>query len=133
MNVRPYEVEFLGKASQIPDDLWDTCFHPPGEGRWWYQALEQSGIDDQFTLFYALIKDLGSPVGIAPLFVMDIPVEQVAPQEFLRLLRLMGPYLSALRSSMKPKSPSFPMSICALHCSLFKSRWKRKPRSFVLL
>jgi hypothetical protein len=73
MNVRPYEVEFLGKVSQIPDDLWDTCFHPPGEGLWWYQALEQSGMDDQFTLFYGLIKDLGSPVGIAPLFGMDIP------------------------------------------------------------
>jgi hypothetical protein len=96
MNVRPYEVEFLGKASQIPDDLWDICFHPPGEGRWWYQALEQSGIDDQFTLFYALIKDLGSPVGIAPLFVMDIPVEQVAPQEFLRLLRLMGKFVPSV-------------------------------------
>jgi hypothetical protein len=66
------------------------CFHPPGEGRWWYEALEQSGIDDQFTLFYGLIKDLGCPVGIAPLFVMDIPVEEVAPSIFLRLIRLIG-------------------------------------------
>jgi hypothetical protein len=90
MNVRPYEVEFLGKASEIPDDLWNTCFHLPGEGRWWYEALEQSGIEDQFTLFYALIKDLGCPVGIAPLFVMDIPVEEVAPREFLQLLRFLG-------------------------------------------
>jgi len=90
MNVQPYEVEFLGKISQIPDDLWDTCFHPPGEGRWWYEALEQSGIDDQFTLLYGLIKDLGRPVGIAPLFVMDIPVEEVAPRIFLRLIRLIG-------------------------------------------
>jgi hypothetical protein len=90
MNEQPYEVEFLRKASQIPDDLWDTCFQVPGEGRWWYEALEQSGIEDQFTLFYGLIKHLGRPVGIAPVFSMDIPVEQVAPQEFLRLLRLIG-------------------------------------------
>ena len=85
-----YEVEFLSEASQIPTDLWDTCFQPPVEGRWWYEALEQSGIDDQFTFLYGLIKHLGSPIGIAPAFVMDVPVEEVAPQEFLRLLRLIG-------------------------------------------
>ena len=85
-----YEVEFLSKASQIPADLWDTCFQPPVEGLWWYEALEQSGIDDQFTFLYGLIKHLGSPIGIAPAFVMDMPVEEVAPQEFLRLLRLIG-------------------------------------------
>jgi hypothetical protein len=37
-----------------------------------------------------LIKHFGCPVGIVPVFVMDVPVEQVAPQEFLRLLRLVG-------------------------------------------
>jgi uncharacterized protein len=52
MNVQPYEVEFVRKTSQIPDDLWETCF--PGEGRWWYEALEQSGIDDQFTFLLPL-------------------------------------------------------------------------------
>ncbi|HEV3209387.1 MAG TPA: GNAT family N-acetyltransferase [Chthoniobacterales bacterium] len=90
MNVQPYEVEFLKKASQIPNCLWDACFQVPGEGRWWYEALEQSGIDDQFSFFYGLIAHLGCPVGIAPAFLMDMPVEQVAPQAFLRLLRLIG-------------------------------------------
>ena len=90
MNLVPYEVEFLKKSTQIPNGLWDACFHVPGEGRWWYEALDQSGIDDQFTFFYGLIKHLGCPVGIAPIFTMDVPVEQVAPHEFLRLLRLVG-------------------------------------------
>ena len=85
-----YEVEFLRKASQIPNELWDACFHCPGEGRWWYEALDQSGIEDQFTFFYGLIRRLGSPVGIAPVFTMDMPVEQVAPEVFLRLFRLVG-------------------------------------------
>ena len=53
MNRQPYEIELLKKASQIPDDLWDACFQPPTEGRWWYEALEQSGIDDQFIFFMA--------------------------------------------------------------------------------
>jgi Acetyltransferase (GNAT) domain len=85
-----YEVEFLRKASQIPNDLWDACFHGPGEGRWWYEALDQFGIEDQFTFFYGLIRRLGCPVGIAPVFTTDMPVEQVAPQVFLRLFRLVG-------------------------------------------
>jgi hypothetical protein len=45
MNGQRYEVEFLRRASQIPDDLWDTCFRAPGEGRWCYEALEQSAAD----------------------------------------------------------------------------------------
>jgi len=90
MNVQPYEAEFLETASQIPDDLWDICFQPPSASRWWYEALERSGIDDQFTFFYGLLKHLGCPVGIAPVFAMDIPVEQVAPREFLRLIQLLG-------------------------------------------
>ena len=90
MNLHSYKVEFLETASQIPNDLWEACFQPPAEGRWWYETLDQSGIEDQFTFFYGLIKHIGCPVGIAPVFVMDVPVEQVAPQEFLRLLRLVG-------------------------------------------
>jgi hypothetical protein len=96
MNVEPYEIEFLETASQIPDDLWDTCFQPPSAGRWWYAAIERSGIDDQFTFFYGLIKHLGCPVGIAPVFAMDIPVEQVAPREFLRLIQLIGKIWSSV-------------------------------------
>jgi Acetyltransferase (GNAT) domain len=90
MNLHAYEVEFFKRASQIPNGLWEACFQPPAEGLWWYETLDQSGIDDQFTIFYGLIKHLGRPVGIAPIFVMDLPVEEFAPQEFLRLLRLVG-------------------------------------------
>ena len=90
MNLHAFEVEFFETASQIPKELWDALFQPPAAGCWWYETLDQSGIEDQFTFFYALIIHLGCPVGIAPVFVMDVPVEQVAPQEFLRLFRLVG-------------------------------------------
>ena len=98
MNLQAYEVEFLETASQIPNGLWDACFQPPAEGRWWYEALDQSGIEDQFTFLYALINHFGSPVGIAPAFFMDVPVDQVAPQEFLRLLRLVGKIMPSVLS-----------------------------------
>ena len=90
MSLHAYRVEFFERASQIPNGLWDACFPPPAEGRWWYETLDQSGIEDQFTLFYGLIEHLGHSVGIAPGFVMDLPVEKVAPEGFLRLLRLVG-------------------------------------------
>jgi Acetyltransferase (GNAT) domain len=89
-DLHAYQVEFFETASQIPNDLWDACFQPPAEGRWWYEALEQSDIEDQFSFFYGLIKHLASPVGIAPIFMMDVPIDRVAPQQFLRLLRLVG-------------------------------------------
>jgi hypothetical protein len=39
------------------------CLLPtPAEGGWWYEALDQSGIEDQFTFFYGLIEDLSRPV-----------------------------------------------------------------------
>jgi hypothetical protein len=98
MNLHAYQVEFFETASQIADDLWEACFQLPAEGRWWYEALEQSGIDDQFTFFYGLIKHLGRSVGIVPVFVMDLPVEQVAPQQFLRLLRLVGKIVPSVLS-----------------------------------
>ena len=90
MNLHAYEIEFLETASQIPNDLWEACFQPPAEGRWWYESLDQSGIEEQFTFFYGWIRHLGRSIGIAPVFLMDLPIEEVAPQKFLRLLRLIG-------------------------------------------
>jgi Peptidogalycan biosysnthesis/recognition len=98
MNPQPYEIEFVETASRIPDNLWETCFQPPAEGRWFYETLEQSGIEDQFTFFYGLIKHLGSPAGIAPIFLMDVPVDEVAPQTFLWLLRVVGKIVPSVLS-----------------------------------
>src|SRR5260370_18647192 len=89
MNLQAYEVEFLETASQIPNDLWDACFQPPAEGRWWYEALDQSSIDDQFAFFYGLIKNLGCPVGKSPAFFIDLPLVQAPPPAVFRLLRLL--------------------------------------------
>ena len=98
MRVNGFQVVFLERASQIPIGLWDACFQPPAEGRWWYEALDRSGIEDQFTFLYALINHFGSPVGIAPVFFMDVPVDQVAPREFLRLVRLVGKIMPSVLS-----------------------------------
>ena len=95
MRENGFQVEFLETASQIPIGLWDACFQPPAEGRWWYEALDQSGIEDQFTFLYALINHFGSPVGIAPAFFMDVPVDQVAAANTKKALPRMSTICNA--------------------------------------
>ena len=90
--IRPseaYAVTFVNSASEIPDQLWAT-FSPPLEGRWLYEALEQSDLDSQFTFLYARISRNGVPVGVAPAFVMDVPIEQVTPEALLKPLRTLA-------------------------------------------
>lgn len=83
-------VGFVSKAAEIDAALWEACFPAPLEGRWWYETLERSRLEDQFRFLYAVIRDGDSPVGIAPLFVMRFPVSLVAPGALKPLLPLLG-------------------------------------------
>lgn len=83
-------VGFLSRAGEIDAALWETCFPPPLEGRWWYETLERSRLEDQFRFLYAVIRKGDAPVGIAPLFVMNFPVSLVAPDALKPLLPLIG-------------------------------------------
>jgi hypothetical protein len=72
-------IDFVGRAADIDDALWNECFPPPREGRFWYHALDRCGLEDQFTFFYGLISCEGKNVGIAPCFLHDVPITLVAP------------------------------------------------------
>ena len=94
-------VRIVASAAEIPEALWDACFPPPLEGRWWYQALEASGLDDQFTFAYALIHADERPVGIAPLFVMTVPLGLAVPEWLRPILSIparMLPFLADPRT-----------------------------------
>lgn len=97
MTDRAVSVRWVQSADAIPEELWEQCFPPPLEGRWWYAALERAGIDDQFTFFYALLMRGGNSIGIAPAFLMDVPLDIVAPPSLARLLRSLGAYFPRLR------------------------------------
>jgi len=73
-------VEFAAGLQEIEGDLWRKCFPPPLEGRFWYQALEASGLEDQFTFHYALIRSGDEAVGIVPCFTHNVPIALVAPR-----------------------------------------------------
>jgi peptidoglycan biosynthesis/recognition FemAB-like protein len=85
-----FSVAFVESARAIDAALWDACFAPPLEGRWWYETLEDSGLEDQFRFLYAVIRQDEKPVGIAPAFVMNFPVALVAPDALQPLVRLLG-------------------------------------------
>src|SRR5262249_27164575 len=78
-----FRITFCRSESEIPDALWDVCFPPTVEGRWWYRTLERCGLEDQFTFYYALIRDNARAVGIAPAFLMRLPLDVVVPDALL--------------------------------------------------
>jgi hypothetical protein len=83
-------IEFVHRAAALPPALWNVCFPPPLEGLWWYRTLEASGLEDQFTFLYAAIHEDARPVGIAPVFVMDLRLEFLVPEALVPLLWLPG-------------------------------------------
>ncbi|HLN24246.1 MAG TPA: GNAT family N-acetyltransferase [Patescibacteria group bacterium] len=85
-----FSVRFVESEAQIPAALWAACFPPPLEGPWWYQALEGCGVQDQFGFHYGVISQGGREVGIAPTFLMDVPVDVVMPAEILPLFKAVG-------------------------------------------
>jgi hypothetical protein len=85
-----FSISFSESQADIPAALWDACLPPPLEGRWWYEALERSGLEEQFTFRYALLREGDRLVGIAPLFLMRVPMDIVAPKALLSLVRWLG-------------------------------------------
>ncbi|MEI6125311.1 MAG: peptidogalycan biosysnthesis protein [Pseudomonadota bacterium] len=91
-----FRVEWVTSETDIPTSLWEACFDAPYEGRWWYQALERSGLGDQFTFFYGVLYRQNNPVAIAPAFLMDVPVRLVFPPALLPLVNLLGRFIPSL-------------------------------------
>jgi hypothetical protein len=85
-----YTINWLNSESEIASELWEACFPTPFEGHWWYKALEQCGIADQFTFLYAQVSDANGPIAIVPAFVMNVPMRLVLPPSLLSLANIIG-------------------------------------------
>ncbi len=90
-------VSWVDSVDDITADHWGRCFPAPLEGVWWYQALERSGLEDQFTFAYAIIARDGAKVGIAPTFVMNLALDIVMPDEIAPYVAWIGRWVPALR------------------------------------
>jgi predicted N-acyltransferase len=93
----PVTIRWVSSFADIPQSPWDQCFPPPLEGRWWYAALERCGIEDQFKFAYAVIDRGGETIGIAPTFLMDVPLDIIAPEQIAGLVRIVGRFVRFLR------------------------------------
>lgn len=93
-----YSVRWVSSAEQISPALWSLCFPSTLEGRWWYSALDRSGLESQFTFAYAAIERREEPIGIAPTFLMDLRLDLVPAPFMTRLLDFLGKYMPRLRT-----------------------------------
>lgn len=90
-------IRFVDSVDDVPSFLWESCFAPPVEGRWWYDSLESCGIEDQFQFSYALICQGEVAVGLAPVFLMNVPIELVMPPALLPLFTWLGRLFPSVR------------------------------------
>ncbi|MEP6932883.1 MAG: hypothetical protein ABI988_02910 [Nitrospirota bacterium] len=70
-------VRWVSSVEDISLDLWARCFVPPLDCFWWYRTREQSGLEAQFSFANAIIERDSDLVGIAPTFLMDVPIDLV--------------------------------------------------------
>ena len=90
-------VVWVDKAADIDPALWQDCFPPPLEGRWWYETLEGSGLEDQFRFLYGVVSVDGRAVAIAPAFRMDMQLRLVMPPLLLPAFDLLVKLFPPLR------------------------------------
>jgi hypothetical protein len=92
----PYSVAFVRSESELPEALWSACFTPQQEGQWWCRLIESAGVERQFGIFYAVLREGERQVGIAPLFTMELPLEFLVPDWLVPKLALIGKLLPSL-------------------------------------
>jgi len=90
-------VRWAASAVEVSSDLWARAFPPPLEGAWWYRALQQGRLEDQFRFAYGVVEDGKRQIGIAPTFEMDVPIDLVAPPLIAKALRAAGRVVPRLR------------------------------------
>ena len=92
-----YTIHWVSTASAIPAWLWEACFPEPLEGLWWYRTLDSSSLEDQFHFCYGLLVKDEKPAGIIPAFLMDVPIDLVAPDFVAWAVRGLGAVFRKLR------------------------------------
>ena len=68
MTKQVYTIEWHTSSSMIDNNIWEKFYPPPFEGKWWYEALEKSKLDDQFIFRFGEILLNNETMAIVPLF-----------------------------------------------------------------
>ena len=82
---------WFGRAMECDRTLWSEGFPPSIEGKWWYEALEYAKLENQFSFLYLELRNAqNEAIALAPCFVMDMPLEMVAPDPLVPLLKVIA-------------------------------------------
>lgn len=88
---------WFSRASDCDPALWKEGFPPPIEGKWWYESLECAHLEDQFSFLYLELRNHeNTAIALAPCFVMDMPLEMVAPDPLIPALRFLAHFYPPL-------------------------------------
>jgi len=79
LNPATLNIKFETTYQAISPEFWEACYPAPLEGYFWYKALEESKLEDQFTFYYGVISYEGKQIGIIPCFIHNVPLSLVAP------------------------------------------------------
>jgi len=81
-----FRTSWVSRTQDIPIQLWNECYPAPLEGLFFYAALEECGIQDQFTFAFGIIHKNGKPIGIIPSFSMDMPLALFGPEALVQFV-----------------------------------------------
>jgi hypothetical protein len=84
---RRLELLWYDRAADVEETLWDIFFPLPHEGLFWFRALEEGSLTEQFTFAFGVLRVDGSPAGIIPCFLFDLPLDLIVPRGIALLLR----------------------------------------------
>ena len=77
------KVKIVNKIAELPQQEWDSLFPQVLENYYFFKNLDESSFD-QFSFFYILVYENDIPVGAAPCFMMDFPLD-IAVSGLLKL------------------------------------------------
>ncbi len=101
----PLKTEIFKKISDIPAGDWNRVFPDVLESYDFYRTLDDSGLG-QFTFYYIMAYDGGTPVGAVTCFLMKYPLDT----------SIVGP-LKRITSSVRKRLPGM-LDVKALICGM---------------
>src|SRR3989338_3008570 len=68
------KTKVVNKIGDIPPDDWNAVYPKVAEGYHFFKAIDESNVES-VSFYYIMVYRDGTPVGAAPCFLIDYPLE----------------------------------------------------------
>ena len=95
INESGLRIKIARKIEEIPAQDWNKTYPFAVENYYFFKALDESNLS-QFSFFYILVYDNGTPVGAANCFIMDFSFDMAITGRFKKiagLIKNLAPFL----------------------------------------